>query len=126
MRDVRRAVAHLVHVEAHAVDRLLEHHVLLLLLVQLRLRLLRDGELALDERDALLVVRLLPPPLRRLDLLQARRLLVVLYLFIPPPQRVPVPLRLCALFLVLLLQTLVRRAGRLQTLLQLRNLGLER
>ena len=63
-------VPHLVHVEPHAINSLFQHEILLLLLVELCTRLLRDGELVAKMRYPLFVGVVLPDPFLCLNLLQ--------------------------------------------------------
>ncbi len=67
-RDHR--MPHLIHVEAHAVDGLLQEEVLLLLLVEPRECLHRARELYLKLRDTLLIRLVFLGPLSRLNLVE--------------------------------------------------------
>ncbi|KAJ6454023.1 hypothetical protein C8R47DRAFT_1167575, partial [Mycena vitilis] len=125
-RPARCVIAHLIEIKAHAVDRLLEHQVLLILLVELRVRLLRHGKLLLEVRDAVLVPLVLLGVPCELDLREPRRLAQRADGLFAVAQVVAVLFRARALVEVLPLQAVVRCFGRLELLGELSHLGLER
>ena len=118
-----RIIPHPIHLIPHPINRLLQHQILLLLLIQHLLHLQIHLELLLERHDPFFVRFPLTNILVHLRLLQMERLLESLDRLGTLTELISVLLRSRALFLVLSLETGVCRSCTLQRLGHFGNLG---
>lgn len=116
---------HFVQIEPHPINRFLQVHILLLLMLQFDVDLLGDSEIVLQLCNEFIICSLLTAPFLSFQGMHGSCVVVVLDLVVSAAQGDSITFRLVTLFLVLFLETLVRDAGIVKIPLKFGNLGFE-